>query len=75
MQMTDGVMICKTAWCFTCGAGDCQHIRNINQELINAMQDGEVFGRSGQIISVDDVYLDPRAALEAQGLEIKEISK
>jgi hypothetical protein len=76
--MTDGVMICKTAWCFTCGAGDCQHIRNINQELINAMQDGEVFGRSGQIISVDDVYLskpDPVAGWLEEVFSVSAVSE
>ncbi len=57
MQMTDGVMIHKVGWCFTCNAGYCQHIRNTTQELINALQDGVAFAKNGKTIPADDVYL------------------
>jgi hypothetical protein len=36
--MTDGVIVHKMGWCFTCDADDCQHIKNTTQELINALQ-------------------------------------
>ena len=68
--MMDGVMVHKMGWCFTCGADDCQHIRNTTQELINALQYGVAFAKNGKTISADDVYLDP--TLEARGLEIRE---
>jgi hypothetical protein len=55
--MSDGVMVHKVGWCFTCNAGDCQHIRNTTQELIHALQDGVVFAKNGKIIPADDVYL------------------
>ena len=57
MQMNDGVMVHKTAWCFTCNAGYCQHIKNTTQELINALQDGVAFAKNGKTIPADDVYL------------------
>jgi hypothetical protein len=63
-------MVHKMGWCFTCGADDCQHIRNTTQELINALQYGVAFAKNGKTISADDVYLDP--PLEARGLEIRE---
>ena len=62
--MTDGVMVHKMGWCFTCDADDCQHFKNTTQELINALQDGEAFTKNGKIIPADDVYLNKPDPLE-----------
>ena len=71
--MTYRDVLHKMGWCFTCDTNDCRHIQNANQSLAKSFSrlDGEVFIKNGKIIPADDVYLDPRAAPDARGPEIR----
>lgn len=49
--MSDGVIVHKMGWCFTCDADECQHIQNTTQELINALRRKEQEQANEEMVS------------------------